>query len=1834
MPLDPRHTGGAVVPEITSLEGIKDAFDTELNRKAMAPEDAAVEEQINNYDAFKRIARGWKSGTLQVESGLVDYDAALADPPTPETVRQQEAIEKELTELGQDGTGFTSWMTKAARIAGQVYATATTPHREALGAVTESRSPLDFAQRLAGAAQGISQPAAGFVYSGFRSATGDSYSQSVKLGVEPNIALITAFTTGALIAGLDAAGAAGAAAPLTFAAKNLIKTQVAKVATSPKVIQMAGRVVAAYGGSIASEVPTEMLQEGIQIAAEEIGKKLTSEQLEAITEEEIYERIENVAVETLKGMAILAIPGGAAQVAVEGGRIRDAKRLREVLDESKKALDEAKDPVVAVQQFVTALDDNDVKEFFISADAVVEAANKSGDPEAFYNELGVGNQIKEAALLGGDVRMDVPRGVALMQSDQWDLLKDHIRLKEEAMSPFEEEELRESGLDEEIASAETEEGTITAQFGEPEFIEFSEGEKIRDQVQAAVKIDDQVFVAETHDAAVRLAVAALGPEIETRIDQSEDPNQFFGYAKRPEVEIQEQLDEEKFGLQGFFKNAADAGMTDAQYQTYLVALQKAADSRNAAKERIALKKEKRENEEEIKAKRAELEETARETVDVQPVYAALNALEGRERLDRDKLVGLGVDLDSLPKVKGRQIYEKGGTIDPSVFAELYGFEGADIMAFSMMDTKPRAEAIKLETDRLFNERYVGLTAKQQELDAAIEALHNDSQAAVLAMELNQLREAVGQKRVNPRLLKIAARDRLKDFPLKEINPKRYLAYERREARTAAKLLRKGDRLGASKAKFRELLNFQFAMEAFRVRDRVKNQHKYLRKFNRRAKQGAKLPIDYFLAIQAMLGEIDLKRSRPTLVDFVLSKKVNEGIIIDIPMSVQVDNGKTNYLDLTLRKWEQMVEHVKEVEKKGLDENKFLREQEKQTRDERAAGVAENVRTNLKNVANETIVPSRWESAVRNGRDLALNMTSVESIARQVDGYEELGAAHNAIVKPYFDAMINGYHPGQIGFIARHKKEARRLNELIAIFTKKEQREAKKRITIPGITSHEGRMHHERLLMALMNVGNVENRKALVDGGSFTEAEIDILINHATKKDWDFVQSVWDYFEEFWPEVVESSKRRRNVVPKKVDATSIDTPHGTYRGGYFPLMYDFDEVTMTRAALESDVAKLVESQKLGGYLQTQTKHGHALNREDNANRAVRLDLFNINSHVNQVVYDLEVGDAAMDIYKLLYHKDVTGAFTETGQKQRWEQLSVWFGDVVLGEKHFQDIVSRAFRHIRTGFVISTIGFKAMTVVLQLTGLTNTMVQLGKMNTLKGLGSAMFNPRAAWYATTATPFMEQRAATYNYDIMQAETAFKNSVSKRVPGLEPAASMAFLALIKMQKVADTITFIAAQRKGIKDFGGTNLAPVQDFSRFTETAFHGSLDVIEKFDTGRSHLGKESGMNAIYFAQKPELANRFAMREATDEDPAIFPDDPDFAEKVKGLVNNKDRVKFEAEFAEWKQLDADRELLNDTEKRHYDQLFDHMMDWGKKASVFIDPETMQATKRPNLSKARIAPGRQLVVDMQGMWDWDQETAALKKAKEGGYDSVKMTNTGQGDIIAVFKSEDVMFETDFRRNEQGRLTEREILKKANEYADNMVARSQSSGVFGLRTPIERGTTARRYQQNEVVKALIPFMSYFLAKANIAYERIAKTNPRAPVEVIYLILDLFILTVPEQLIYAWLMGDWPEDEDDLPGFAAWQITKSAAAMFPGVRDMVSFAEGFTGGGVTASVANQAGNFLKQATQGELDAALVKAAARVTGTFARIPGTAQGVATGSAIAEESENPMDYLRGPQK
>jgi hypothetical protein len=79
--------------------------------------------------------------------------------------------------------------------------------------------------------------------------------------------------------------------------------------------------------------------------------------------------------------------------------------------------------------------------------------------------------------------------------------------------------------------------------------------------------------------------------------------------------------------------------------------------------------------------------------------------------------------------------------------------------------------------------------------------------------------------------------------------------------------------------------------------------------------------------------------------------------------------------------------------------------------------------------------------------------------------------------------------------------------------------------------------------------------------------------------------------------------------------------------------------------------------------------------------------------------------------------------------------------------------------------------------------------------------------------------------------------------------------------------------------------------------------------------------------------------------------------------------------------------------------------------------------------------------------------------------------------------------------------------------ANQAVARTQGSGVWSDRTPIERGSTSAQTRQAEAVKIWSTFGVYFFAKGNLLVEMFGKTNFKSPKEVVKLGVDLTIMNI-------------------------------------------------------------------------------------------------------------------------
>lgn len=1333
------------------------------------PENASVaHDDVESLTAFERLTRGFERGQLLHAQGRAGVD--LRDSRSPDAQARVDEIRSRLNQLGHDGEGVVGWFSQASEVLGQIVATMQAPEAApraaagatiggAAGAAGGPGAPLTVpAGALIGLGAGLTSH---YAIDSMEVEGGNAYLEMLEKGIEPEIAQWASVGVGVLNSALEVGGAAVVVKPFTKATKSLMKLGVNEAMQTAPVREAIKQFSFAYGGGIAAEVSTEIMQEAVQITAEEIAKDFSGNDLQNATREEIVERLSEIAVKTFQAMTVLALPGPGVNFAIDASKARKAEATQEQLDGLRENVEQSalakRDPEKAAQHHATALAQAGVREVFVSADALEEVAAATGDPAAFYAQLGVSEQTAEANVLGGDIRLTGEQfSQHILQTDLYDKLAEHIRMSTSDMTAAEAKEFRDTGAKEALDRAVAE--------------------------QDAAQAEEATADPFAGDEAVATAADQLG-------------------------------------LQALFRTAKDAGLSDKQYTSYLEAVARAADGTLKRQEAKRLKQEKRALTEQWKTERAKVYEGQREHISQEPVYAAIQGI-GRDRLDREAVAVLLPDgakqLSSLPKQKnGRAIFTDASDargVHPDTVAQAYGFDDGQIMLFAMMDAVPFEQAVNEATDKKMMELHGDINQRVQGVQEALRSLHHDNHAEVLAFELNQLSDARKGKRLKAAVVRQAAREKIGDTKISDITADKFLAAERRSAQKAGKFVRAGDRASAAKEKFRQLVNFQLAKEAFDARDKVDSRQKYLRKFLKDSKKLKNIPAEYLKTIRSILGDYEFgpklsSKKRAKLEAFVASKAA-QGVAISVPQRLLDADNLQNYQDLTLNDFTALYETVKELHHQGLQENKMLLESETRTRQEIVDTIRAEIQTNL--AARGRVVETRTatEARKRFGREAVALLLNADTILREIDGFKPLGPAYTALKGGYDRAFTEGYHEGQVGYARRQQAEAKALNRLFSVYSKKERIGFSKKVSIPGVGVP---MTRGGMISVMLNSGNADNLAAMIEGGQFTEEEVTAIHNFASKKDWEFVQSVWDYLDGFWDEVVTATERRRGFVPERVEAAPVATPHGTFRGGYYPLRYDNRQSIVVNP---EDTDSLLKDARFGRFVSSHTRRHHTEQRVGAGGRKVLLDMSVLNSHVDQVIYDLEVGDAITDLYKVLHHKDLKEAFAAQGHLEKWDSLDLLLGDIVTGEMRLGGVVEHSLRWLRTGFTVSKLAWNVGTMLLQPLGVIQSSVLIGKRAMFDGvLATAtgkQFGPDSIYkFVAEQSGFMAQREDSFNKDIIDASRQLSHSlVAKYTPGrsAEIVTMSFFYGIKKFQRLVDTATWLGAKKQGLALFGGDN--------------------------------------------------------------------------------------------------------------------------------------------------------------------------------------------------------------------------------------------------------------------------------------------------------------------------------------------------------------------------------------------------------------------------------------------
>lgn len=203
-------------------------------------------------------------------------------------------------------------------------------------------------------------------------------------------------------------------------------------------------------------------------------------------------------------------------------------------------------------------------------------------------------------------------------------------------------------------------------------------------------------------------------------------------------------------------------------------------------------------------------------------------------------------------------------------------------------------------------------------------------------------------------------------------------------------------------------------------------------------------------------------------------------------------------------------------------------------------------------------------------------------------------------------------------------------------------------------------------------------------------------------------------------------------------------------------------------------------------------------------------------------------------------------------------------------------------------------------------------------------------------------------------------------------------------------------------------------------------------------------------------------------------------------------------------------------------------------------------------------------------------------------------------------------------------------------YADQRVVEASGSGVFADRSAMERGTITRQTRQNELVRGLTTLAGYMIRKMAIARRRTAETDFKDVAQAVNWAVDMALLFTVEGLMFALVKGNVPdeEDEDQAAGWAksaAWETFASVGSGLPPFgRPIVAGLQGFGGGSTSMDIfAEQFGNAITQAKQGDADVTAAKALIAMVGTATKTPG----IATNRVIdwldrAQDGETPPWY------
>lgn len=829
------------------------------------------------------------------------------------------------------------------------------------------------------------------------------------------------------------------------------------------------------------------------------------------------------------------------------------------------------------------------------------------------------------------------------------------------------------------------------------------------------------------------------------------------------------------------------------------------------------------------------------------------------KLDTQALVDMGVTPSDLPFR-----HQKDG-LHPDVVADLFGFPSGETLVRELIGLPRLDKTIEDEVNRQIREKHGGIIVEGTSAEEVAMEVQNTQQVDLFNMELRILKR-LGAKReiTHGAILKDIAQQIISRKKLGELDPRLFEEAALRASQDAQEaMLGYEFRMGTGRnleiafdAKQKQILNIMLFKEATEKRREADKAIKTWKKSLFRVaddKLAKTRDMNMVNAARAIAAVHGLGSAADNAINYMRAlASYDPDTYNDLREVVELaaSDGRTMD-DLTVADFATV--------KDAIDGLLALARRTRQVEIDGKKLEKQEVVNELSTRINELVKPGKvragYDHAMTRWEKTKMGFLGVKGMLRRVEHWVDAmdDGDPNGVFRKYIWQPVS-----EAADVYRDQR--RIILEKYEAIAKSVPKETFKQGKIDAYEIHYTFTNKVELIGALLHTGNRSNLSKMLRAGrgkgrewgvvgpdgQLDSRDWDTFIKRMqdqgvlTESDYNFVQDVWNLMNEMKPAAQKAHKEMYGFYFDEVTAQPVDTPWGTYAGGYYPATVD--------TFLVEDAAIRAEEEALSAhptsFMFPTTGRGFTKKRSEGYAKPLSLDIGLIPSHMQKVLRFTYLEPRIKDIGRVAIDKEFRSHLANLDTEIASSMLMPWLQRTALqlveqpsGPR--MQMLDNFFHAVRANTGLQMMAANVSVALQQVSGLSLSLLKVKPRYMAGAAWRYISSPRQySDHVNESSMFMRNRLSSQVIEIRRSIDDITLNPSKYKKAKDFANVHGYFMQTSMQNMVDMITWGGAYEQATQ-LGADEKSAVRQADsavRETQGTFH--AEDISRFEAGPAYL------------------------------------------------------------------------------------------------------------------------------------------------------------------------------------------------------------------------------------------------------------------------------------------------------------------------------------------------------------------------------------------------------------